>query len=47
MQNWEKILVSGFDMTQNFVHINKLLMFGTMKWGEGWVDVDGRISVSL
>jgi len=46
MQNWEKILVSGFDMTQKFVHINKLLMFGTMKWGGG-LDVDGRISVSL
>jgi hypothetical protein len=32
MQDREKILVSGFDMAQKFVHVNKLLMFGTMTY---------------
>jgi hypothetical protein len=44
MQNWEKILVSGFDMAQKFVHVNKLLMFGTMKCGR--VGGDGVMLVS-
>jgi hypothetical protein len=35
MQDSENILVSGFDMMQKFVHVNKLLMFGTMRVGGG------------
>jgi hypothetical protein len=45
MQDREKILVSGFDMAQKFVHVNKLLMFETMTWSG--VGCTGRILVSL
>jgi hypothetical protein len=41
----KKILVSGFDIVQKFLHVNKLLMFGTMKWGG--VGGDGMTLVSL